>query len=117
MKQKVIVRTPDQKIFVQKLLEIGSKGGKLNPLTVPRLSTSPYNVELIVELTDRNNQIKSDPYVIAFPIAPEIYTEEQMKEMVWDEFRVACSQVGVKGRDRDKMLSDYLSAVKSLTKQ
>ncbi len=116
MKQKVIVRTPDQKIFVQKLLELGAMGGKLNPQTVPRLSSSPYSAELLVELEDRSQEIKPSPYIIAFPIPPELYTEEQMRDMVWEEFRVACAQVGVKGRDREKMLSDYLLAVKSLAK-
>lgn len=110
--QKLLVRSVDRIKFVETLLELGSIGAKIAEKTVPKMIV-PFQAELILEITDPSQVLKSHPNLIAFPVEYDIYTKTELEEMIWDDFREAVATRGVKGRDRQKMLEAYLEAVKN----
>lgn len=109
--QKLTVRSVDRVKYVEALLELGAKGAKLSEGTVPKL-IMPFQAELVMEITDSSQILKSTPHIIAYPVDYEVYTESQLISMVWEEFREAVATQGVKGRDRTIMLERYLEVVK-----
>lgn len=108
--QKLTVRSVDRAKYVETLLELGAKGAKLSEGTVPKL-IMPFQAELVMEITDPSQAMKSTPTVIAYPVDYEVYTESELTSMVWEDFREAVATQGVKGRDRQKMLEAYLEVV------
>ena len=110
--QKLLVRSVDRIKFVETLLELGSIGAKIAENTVPKMIV-PFQAELILEITDPSQALKSHPSLIAFPVEYDIYTKTELECMVWDDFREAVATRGVKGRDRTVMLEAYLEAVKN----
>lgn len=109
--QKLTVRSVDRAKYVETLLELGAKGAKLSEGTVPKL-IMPFQAELVMEITDPSQILKSTPNIIAYPVDYEVYTESQLTSMVWEDFREAVATQGVKGRDRTIMLEKYLEVVK-----
>lgn len=110
--QKLLVRSVDRIKFVETLLELGSIGAKIAEKTVPKMIV-PFQAELILEITDPSQALKSTPNLIAFPVEYDIYTKTELEEMIWPDFREAVATRGVKGRDRTVMLEAYLEAVKN----
>lgn len=110
--QKLLVRSVDRIKFVETLLELGSIGAKIAENTVPKMIV-PFQAELILEITDPSQALKSHPNLIAFPVEYDIYTKTELEEMIWPDFREAVATRGVKGRDRTVMLEAYLEAVKN----
>lgn len=109
--QKLTVRCVDRVKYVETLLELGAKGAKLSEGTVPKMII-PFQAELVMEITDSSQILKSTPHIIAYPVDYEVYTESQLTSMIWEEFREAVATQGVKGRDRRVMLERYLEVVK-----
>lgn len=109
--QKLTVRSVDRVKYVETLLELGAKGAKLSEGTVPKMIL-PFQAELVIEITDPSQALKSTPNIIAYPVDYEVYTKDSLECMVWEDFREAVGTQGVKGRDRQKMLDSYLEAVK-----
>ena len=109
--QKLTVRSVDRVKYVETLLELGAKGAKLSEHTVPKL-IMPFQAELVMEITDPSQALKSTPHIIAYPVDYEVYTKDVLESMVWEEFREAVATQGVKGRDRTIMLEKYLEVVK-----
>lgn len=109
--QKLTVRSVDRAKYVEALLELGAKGAKLSEGTVPKL-IMPFQAELVMEITDPSQILKSTPHIIAYPVDYEVYTKTALEGMVWDEFREAVATQGIKGRDRTIMLERYLEVVK-----
>lgn len=112
VKQKVVVRTGDRIEFVEELLKWGAIGAKRQANTVPRLF-APFTAELEI-LVDPKNPYKDTHCIRAYPPDHRIYTEEELSQMEFNEFRESVALLGVKGRERDKMVADYLEAVKSI---
>lgn len=110
VKQKVIVRSTDRIKFVQELLDMGSLGAKLAYNTVPRM-ICPFTAELEV-VVERSSPLKSSPTRSALPLDIRRYTPSELEAMVWEEFREAVREAGVKGRDREIMMEDYFKALK-----
>lgn len=109
--QKLTVRCVDRVKYVETLLELGAKGAKLSEHTVPKL-IMPFQAELVMEIIDPSQALKSTPHIIAYPVDYEVYTESDLISMVWEDFREAVATQGVKGRDRTIMLERYLEVVK-----
>lgn len=109
--QKFTVRSIDRVKYVEALLFLGAKGAKLAEGTVPKMII-PFQAELVLEITDSDQVLKSTPHIIAYPVDYEVYTKSALEEMVWEDFRIAVGTQGVKGRDRQKMLEAYLEVVK-----
>lgn len=108
--QKLTVRSADRIRYVKTLLELGAKGATLAEGTVPKMIV-PFQSDLVLEINDPSEALKSTPDLIAYPVEYEVYTKYDLEEMVWLDFREACATQGVKGRDREKMLEDYLKVV------
>lgn len=109
--QKLTVRCIDRRTYVETLVQLGSIGAKLSPGTMPKL-TLPFQAELVLEIEDPTQALKSTPHIIAYPVDYEVYTRSELETMVWPDFREAVATQGVKGRDREKMLTEYLEVVK-----
>lgn len=111
VKQKIMVRSADRTRFVDAITELAAMGAKRLPGSVPRL-IAPFMVDMEITL-EREKALKSTPVMIAYPVAFEKYTVQELETMVWDEFRAAVGQAGVKGRDRQKMIEDYILVLKN----
>ena len=108
--QKVGISTHDRRMFVEKIGEMYKLGATLAPNTVPRLTTPfPFQAEFLLEIDSPEQAVKSSLGVHALKPDYAVYTKQMMQELSWDDFRVACSMHGVKGRDREKMLTEYLT--------
>lgn len=114
LKQRLIVRTADRKVFVRELLALGQAGARLADDSVPGFSI-PFTAEVIVDV-ERGKEYRSTASIHAIPVPVETYTKQQMEEMVWDEFREACGALGVKGRERAVMLEEYLTRAEHYTR-
>lgn len=110
--QKITVRSPDRVKFMDTVVEMAALGAQRAKNAVPKM-ISPFWLDMTIEV-DRDNPFKSTPTMIAYPVAAEVFTESQMVGFSWDEFRAACAKVGVKGRDRQKMLDEYMEKVRNL---
>lgn len=115
VKQKLLAHSTDRAKLIDTVIELAALGAKRLGTTVPKLSPPLYSVEMEISV-DSDKQLTSTAFYKAFKADPlRTYSEQQMKDMVWEEFRAACYSVGVKGRDRTKMLEEYLEAIKSLS--
>ena len=112
VRQKIVIRSGDRIEFATELLKWGSMGAKLQDNTVPRLF-APFTAEVEI-LVDPKNPHKDTHCIRAYPPDHRIYTEEELSQMEFNEFRESVALLGVKGREREKMVSDYLEAVKSI---
>ena len=112
VRQKMVLRTADRIEFATELLKWGAMGAKLQDRTVPRLY-APFTAELEI-LVDPKSPHKDTHCIRAYPPDHRIYTEEELSQMEFNEFRESVALLGVKGRERDKMVADYLEAVKSI---
>ena len=115
VKQKIVLRTADRIEFATELLKWGAIGAKLQDRTVPRLF-APFTAELEI-LIDPKVPHKDTHCIRAYPPDHRIYTEEELSQMEFNEFRESVALLGVKGREREKMVADYLAAVESIKKQ
>ena len=112
--QNINVTSTNPVDFVQKLLELGAKGAMLKERTCPRLKGLPYAAELVFEV-DGIVTLENTPGVNAIPVAlsEKVYTKEQLEAMPIEEMRPVVASRGVKGRDKVKMIKQYLAAVES----
>ena len=115
VKQKIVLRTADRIEFATELLKWGAMGAKLQDRTVPRLF-APFTAELEI-LIDPKVPHKDTHCIRAYPPDHRIYTEEELSQMEFNEFRESVALLGVKGRDRKIMINEYLEAVESIKKQ
>ena len=115
VKQKMVLRTADRIEFATELLKWGAMGAKLQDRTVPRLY-APFTAELEI-LVDPKNPHKDTHCIRAYPPDHRIYTEQELEDMEFTEFRESVALLGVKGRDRKIMTFDYLEAVESAKKK
>lgn len=112
VKQKLTVRSADRVKFMDAIVELAAKGAVRPYNAVPHM-VCPFWVEMEIEV-DRASPMTSTPVIIAHPIAAETFTRQELETMVWEEFREAVRQLGVKGRDRTKMLEEYLDKVRNM---
>lgn len=115
VKQKIVLRTGDRREFVEELLRWGKMGAVQQANTVPRLF-APFTAELEI-MVNPKTPYKDSHCIRAYPPDHRIYTEQELEQMEWNEFRESVALLGVKGREREKMTAEYLEAVESIKKQ
>ena len=115
VRQKIVIRSGDRIEFVEELLKWGAIGAKRQSNSVPRLY-APFTAELEI-MVNPSTPYKDTHCVRAYPPDHRIYTEQEMENMTFEEFRESVALLGVKGRDRKIMVADYLQAVKSIQQQ
>ena len=115
VRQKIVIRSGDRIEFVEELLKWGAIGAKRQANSVPRLY-APFTAELEI-MVNPSTPFKDTHCIRAYPPDHRIYTEEELEQMEWNEFRESVALLGVKGRDRKIMVADYLQAVKSIQQQ
>ncbi len=111
VKQKLTVRTADRITFVNEIIALGVIGAVQRRNSVPKL-TAPFMADFIIEV-DPKKPMVSTPSVIAYPPDVRAYTELELERMTFEDFREAVALVGVKGRERDRMLKDYLDTIRN----
>ena len=112
VKQKIVLRTGDRREFVEELLKWGKMGAVQQANSVPRLY-APFTAELEI-LVDPKNPYKDTHCIRAYPPDHRVYTEVELEEMTFEEFRESVALLGVKGRDRKIMINEYLGVVKKM---
>ena len=112
VRQKIVIRSGDRIEFVEELLKWGAIGAKRQANTVPRLY-APFTAELEIMVNPKNPH-KDTHCVRAYPPDHRVYTDVELEEMTFEEFRESVALLGVKGRDRKIMTADYLEVVKSI---
>ena len=115
VRQKIVIRSGDRIEFVEELLKWGAIGAKRQTNTVPRLY-APFTAELDI-MVNPSTPFKDTHCIRAYPPDHRIYTEQELENMTFEEFRESVALLGVKGRDRKIMVTDYLQAVKSIQQQ
>lgn len=111
VKQKITVRTSDRAKFVDTIAELATLGATRMCNAVPRL-IAPFMVDMEI-MVERDKALKSTPTIIAYPVAFDRFTVRELEDMVWEDFREAVGQAGVKGRDRKKMIEDYVKVLQN----
>lgn len=112
VRQKIVIRSGDRIEFVEELLKWGAIGAKRQANTVPRLF-APFTAELEI-LVDPKNPYKDTHCVRAYPPDHRVYTQQELEAMEWSEFRESVALLGIKGREKEKMIVDYLEAVQNI---
>lgn len=112
VKQKIVLRTADRREFVDECIRWGVMGAVQKQGSVPRF-IAPFTAEFEI-LVDPKSPYKDTHCIRAYPPDHRIYTEEELSQMEFNEFRESVALLGVKGREREKMVADYLEAVKSI---
>lgn len=112
VRQKIVIRSGDRIEFVEELLKWGAIGAKRQANTVPRLF-APFTAELEI-MVDPKNPYKDTHCVRAYPPDHRVYTQQELEAMEWGEFRESVALLGIKGREKEKMIVDYLEAVKNI---
>jgi len=112
--QNINVTATNPVEFVQRLLELGKQGATLKERTCPRLKGLPYAAELVFQV-EGIVTLENAPGVNAIPVAlsEKVYTKEQLEAMPIEEMRPIVGSRNVKGRDKTKMIKQYLAAVES----
>jgi len=115
VKQKITLYSADPMTLIAKLEEYILKGAKVDPTEFAHLRTLPMRIGLYVEgPADKDNWLwKNDAYLNCFGIdvAEFTYTAETLEALEWADFRKVCAGVGVKGKERAKMVKEYLAAL------
>lgn len=112
--QHITVSTTDRIRFIELICTLAASGAVLKDSTVPRLSINwPFQVQMTKPINSLEDVVKSSPGVHAHPVDHVVYSELELTQMVWLDFREACATQGVKGRDRTIMLEKYLEVVKN----
>lgn len=112
VKQKLVIRTGDRIEFIEELLKFGKLGAVRQANSVPRLF-APFTAELEI-FVDPKNPFKDTHCIRAYPPDHRVYTEVELENMTFEEFRESVGLLGVKGRDRKIMTYDYLAAVEKI---
>lgn len=97
--------------FVERLIELASKGAKLKENTFPRIAACPYIVQLEIEV-EIDKELQSSPGITAFPLplSEKIITKEELEALDWEKFKKVCKSRQISGRDRAVMTTKYLQA-------
>lgn len=112
VKQKIVLRTADRKEFVDECIRWGVMGAVQKQGSVPRF-IAPFTAEFEI-LVDPKNPHKDTHCIRAYPPDHRVYTQQELESMEWSEFRESVALLGVKGREKEKMILDYLEAVKNI---
>lgn len=112
--QQIVVSSANPVDFIKRVVELSKQGAVLKDNTCPRLRTLPFIAEFTFELTG-TEELKNSPGVNAIPVAlsEKVYTKEQLEAMPIEDMRPIVASRGVKGRDKNKMIKQYLAAVES----
>lgn len=111
--QDIIISTSpqDRAAFFDKIVELAKKGAVRKEGTVPKFGAPfGFRAEMTLKINSPEDVIKSSAGVHAIPPYYNTFTEQEMRDMSWDDFREACSLYNVRGKEREKMLNDYLKA-------
>lgn len=111
VKQKITVRTGDRIAFVNEIVNLAVMGAKQKSNSVPKL-TAPFMADFVIDV-DPRHPIASTPTLLAFPPQIRAYTELELGKMEFQEFREAVALIGIKGREREKMTTDYLNTIRN----
>lgn len=112
--QQIVVSSANPVDFIKRVVELSKQGAVLKDNTCPRLRTLPFIAEFTFELSG-TEELKTSPGVNAIPVAlsEKVYTKEQLEAMTIEDMRPIVASRGVKGRDKNKMVKQYLAAVES----
>jgi len=112
--QQIVVSSANPVEFIKRVIELSKQGAVLKDNTCPRLRTLPFIAEFTFELSG-TEELKTSPGVNAIPVAlsDKVYTKEQLEAMPIEDMRPVVASRGVKGRDKLKMIKQYLAAVES----
>lgn len=112
--QQIVVSSANPVDFIKRVVELAQQGAVLKDNTCPRLKTLPFIAEFTFEVSG-SEELKGSPGVNAIPVplGEKVYTKEQLEAMPIEDMRPIVASRGVKGRDKGKMIKQYLAAVES----
>lgn len=109
VKQRLLVKAGDPIKFTETIIDLASKGAKLKPNSYVFVKHYPLHCEMEIYV-EADEQLESTALVTAIPV-PVSFTKEELEVMEWEALKDTCKVVGITGRNRDKMVKDYLSAM------
>ena len=90
--------------FMKNVVEASNKGAILQEDKVPRLSY-PHSCWMYIESKD----MLEDSPGFRYQVIQENYTKEQLEDMRIEDIRPILARRGIKGRDKVKMIKQYLA--------
>ena len=90
--------------FMKNVVEASNKGAILQEDKVPRLSY-PQSCWMYIESKD----MLEDSPGFRYQVIQENYTKEQLEDMPIEDIRPILARRGIKGRDKSKMIKQYLA--------
>lgn len=96
--------------FMKVVVELSAKGATILEGSMPRLRGTPLEIKMTVD-SDKTKFLDED--IIGVVEIPKniFYSSDDLEDMTFDEFRVACKYVGIIGRDRNQMMREYTALV------
>lgn len=92
--------------FINKIVKYANLGATISDEEIPRVKNFPQTVRMVIETED---VLKEEPGVrLAAYREVEAFTKEQLEDMDWDTLKETCRKVGITGRDRQKLVKEYL---------
>ena len=96
--------------FMKVVVELSAKGATILEGSMPRLRGTPLEIKMAVDST--KTKFLDEDIIGVVEIPKKIfYSGDDLEDMTFDEFRVACKYVGIIGRDRNQMMREYMALV------
>lgn len=113
VKQKVAIRDTNPIEFMKMFQELVLEGCKLEEDTYPSIRSAVLEAKLVksVDINAMEGQlVQSRPGVHVSPIQHTEYrfSEEYVKELPWETFKNLLKCIGITGRDRNKLTTQYM---------
>lgn len=96
--------------FMKVVVELSAKGATILEGSMPRLRGTPLEIKMTVD--SAKTKFLDEDIIGVVEIPKSIfYSSDDLEDMTFDEFRVACKYVGIIGRDRNQMMREYMALV------
>ena len=94
--------------FMQVVVELSAKGATILEGSMPRLRGTPLEIKMTVD--SAKTKFLDEDIIGVVEIPKNIfYSSDDLEDMTFDEFRVACKYVGIIGRDRNQIMREYMA--------
>lgn len=93
--------------FINKVVKYANMGAVISEEEIPRVKNFPQTVRLYLET---ELALKEEPGVRLAAYREVVpYTKEELDDMEWETLKEICRKVDITGRDRSKLVRDYLA--------
>lgn len=97
--------------FINKIVKYANMGATISDEEIPRVKNFPQTVRMFIQTEET---LKEEPGVrLAAYREIEHFTKEELDAMEWDTLRAHAKKAGITGRDRQKLVKEYLEEMEN----